>query len=316
MNCHPRSREQNSKRRDDADGGRVLDIRYFGTHKTGTRLGQSATFTFPDCRSRPGPSPAPPPRCQFYLWIAAWPALLSKSKLIVSDLGRGTELDDRVKTANVASDLSYDDQAPADGSTATTASSMNVTPHVAQNTSGRSSAIDGRTTRHGGYAVSQRIRSESRRHSAGSRPSPDKRSPGSVAVIASDGPLPSLPPPQSGAANQTDSGGRLMAKVPGFAKVYAGRWAHRRNGHQATFANAAGFFNNLLAESRGSDDPGFICVMKHDAHPQRLATAATWTRLHPWLWQPALPRPGLRRRAPRKAPCSSARRLPWRGSTS
>ena len=35
---------------------------------------------------------------------------------------------------------------------------MKVTPHVAQNTSGRSSAIDGRTTRHGGYAVSQRIR--------------------------------------------------------------------------------------------------------------------------------------------------------------
>jgi transposase len=36
--------------------------------------------------------------------------------------------------------------------------SMNVTPHVAQNTSRRRSAIDGRTTRHGGYAVSQRIR--------------------------------------------------------------------------------------------------------------------------------------------------------------
>ena len=35
---------------------------------------------------------------------------------------------------------------------------MSVTPHVAQNTSGRSSAIDGRTTRHPGYAVSQRIR--------------------------------------------------------------------------------------------------------------------------------------------------------------
>lgn len=30
--------------------------------------------------------------------------------------------------------------------------SMNVTPHVAQNTSGRSSAIDERTTRHGGIA--------------------------------------------------------------------------------------------------------------------------------------------------------------------
>jgi transposase len=36
--------------------------------------------------------------------------------------------------------------------------SMRVTPHVAQNTRGRSSAIDGRTTRYGGYAVSQRIR--------------------------------------------------------------------------------------------------------------------------------------------------------------
>jgi transposase len=36
--------------------------------------------------------------------------------------------------------------------------SMNATPHVAQNTNGRASAIDGRTTRHAGYAVSQRIR--------------------------------------------------------------------------------------------------------------------------------------------------------------
>ena len=35
---------------------------------------------------------------------------------------------------------------------------LKVTPHVAQNTSGRRSAIDGRTTRHPGYAVSQRIR--------------------------------------------------------------------------------------------------------------------------------------------------------------
>jgi transposase len=35
---------------------------------------------------------------------------------------------------------------------------LRVTPHVAQNTSGRSSAIDGRTTRHPGYAMSQRKR--------------------------------------------------------------------------------------------------------------------------------------------------------------
>ena len=36
--------------------------------------------------------------------------------------------------------------------------SARVTPHVAQNTNGRSSAIDGRTTCHPGYAISQRIR--------------------------------------------------------------------------------------------------------------------------------------------------------------
>jgi len=33
-----------------------------------------------------------------------------------------------------------------------------ITPHVAQNTKGRRSAIDGRTTRHPGYPISQRIR--------------------------------------------------------------------------------------------------------------------------------------------------------------
>lgn len=36
--------------------------------------------------------------------------------------------------------------------------SMNVRPHVAQNDNGRRSAIDGRTTRHAGYGMSQRIR--------------------------------------------------------------------------------------------------------------------------------------------------------------
>jgi hypothetical protein len=35
---------------------------------------------------------------------------------------------------------------------------LGVTPHVTQNTKGRRSAIDGRTTRHPGYAVSLRGR--------------------------------------------------------------------------------------------------------------------------------------------------------------
>jgi len=34
---------------------------------------------------------------------------------------------------------------------------MNVTPHIAQNTARRRSSIDGRTTRHVGFAISQRI---------------------------------------------------------------------------------------------------------------------------------------------------------------
>ena len=35
---------------------------------------------------------------------------------------------------------------------------IGATPHVAQHTNGRRSAIDGRTTRHAGYATSQRVR--------------------------------------------------------------------------------------------------------------------------------------------------------------
>ena len=35
---------------------------------------------------------------------------------------------------------------------------LNVTPHIAQNISGRRSAVDARITRHVGYAVSQRTR--------------------------------------------------------------------------------------------------------------------------------------------------------------
>ena len=40
----------------------------------------------------------------------------------------------------------------------TRATTRGVAPHVAQHMSGRSSAIDGRTTRHRGYALRQRLR--------------------------------------------------------------------------------------------------------------------------------------------------------------
>ena len=53
----------------------------------------------------------------------------------------------------VAADKGYDTRDLVAGLRA-----MRVTPHVAQHTTGRRSAIDGRTTRHAGYEISQRKR--------------------------------------------------------------------------------------------------------------------------------------------------------------
>ncbi len=55
--------------------------------------------------------------------------------------------------ATIGADKGYDTQGFVEA-----LRSLGVTPHVAQNTSNRSSAIDGRTTRHPGYLVSQRKR--------------------------------------------------------------------------------------------------------------------------------------------------------------
>jgi len=57
------------------------------------------------------------------------------------------------KRITVAGDKGYDT-----GDFVAALRKLRVTPHVAQNTAGRRSAIDARTTRHPGYAVSQRIR--------------------------------------------------------------------------------------------------------------------------------------------------------------
>ena len=64
---------------------------------------------------------------------------------------------------------------------------LNVTPHIAQNTS-RRPAIDGRTTRHPGYEASQRASaSGSRKPSAGSRPQAACAKPATTAPNASAG---------------------------------------------------------------------------------------------------------------------------------
>jgi hypothetical protein len=60
---------------------------------------------------------------------------------------------DRPNTITVGADKAYDAEDFGNELCA-----MKVTPHVTRNTGGRSSAIGGRTTRHRGYVISQRIR--------------------------------------------------------------------------------------------------------------------------------------------------------------
>ncbi len=59
----------------------------------------------------------------------------------------------RAKRATLGADKNYDTR-----DCVAELRDLGVTPHVAQHANGRRSAIDGRTTRHPGYAVSQRIR--------------------------------------------------------------------------------------------------------------------------------------------------------------
>jgi transposase len=62
---------------------------------------------------------------------------------------------DRPRVITLGADKAYDTQ-----DFVNELRSMRVTPHVAQNTNGRSSAIDRRTTRHPGYGVSLRVRKQ------------------------------------------------------------------------------------------------------------------------------------------------------------
>ena len=69
--------------------------------------------------------------------------------------GRGciTLWGDRTSSITLGGDKNYDT-----GGFVAKCREMKVTPHGAQNTKGRASDIDGRTTRHPGYAISQRVR--------------------------------------------------------------------------------------------------------------------------------------------------------------
>src|ERR1700681_3977417 len=114
---------------------------------------------------------------------------------------------DRPRAVTLGADKAYDAEDFVNG-----LRSMTVTPHVAQNTSGRSSAIDARTTRHGGYAVSQRVRKRI------------EEAFGWIKTVARQektkfrGRCRGL---QSGSIAEAHRGKGLMAA---FAKAFAGRW--------------------------------------------------------------------------------------------
>lgn len=91
---------------------------------------------------------------------------------------------------------------------------MRVTPHVAQNTSGRRSAIDGRTTRHAGYGLSQRIRKRVEEAFGWIKPVLRRRAGGVRLHLCCGGLQPGLPAPASGA--------RIVSAVAECEVV--GRW--------------------------------------------------------------------------------------------
>ena len=102
---------------------------------------------------------------------------------------------------------------------------MNVRPHVAQNTSGRRSAIDRRTTRHPGYAASQRIRKRIEeafgwiKMIAGMRKTKLRGlAQGRLGLHLRRRGL------QSGPAAQAVGATGMTRRAPGFARAFAGRW--------------------------------------------------------------------------------------------
>ena len=121
------------------------------------------------------------------LLVDAWPTDMTER---VAALHMVDPLADRPHRITLGADKAYDAE-----DFVNKLRSMRVTPHVAQNTSRRRSAIDGRTMQHRGYGVSQRDRKRVEERSAGSSSWPGGTRLGPAAATVSDGPSPSHPPP-------------------------------------------------------------------------------------------------------------------------
>ena len=148
--------------------------------------------------------------------------------------------------------------------------SIEVTPHVAQNTSGRSLTMDRRTTRHGDDAASPRIRNADRagiQRDQASRA--EKRNPASVTAITSRGP--SDHRPCVGAAVQAGRRNCSMAMALGFAKDFVDM-AHRRDGGHGDLLDLVEGASNLAGHVRWRSH--FCGSQRPSGHALRIGCAA------------------------------------------
>jgi len=143
----------------DASGGRNPEVDFHGQRRTNDT---HASTTDPDARlARKGKGRES--RLSYQgnvlmdnrhgLAVGADIAIVSGTSEVKSALNLMDGLPATGKRRTVGADKLYDQKPFVAG-----ARERKFTPHVAQNTSGRSSCVDGRTTRHAGYAVSQRCR--------------------------------------------------------------------------------------------------------------------------------------------------------------
>src|SRR5918998_886236 len=145
--------------RSEPPAGRNVEVQWHGEKRTNET---HASTTDPEARLYRKSSAAPAKLCYFgHLLMEHRNALIVDAELTTADgyAERATAVDmiarlpPRARRRTVAGDKGYDTRgfiADVRG--------LGFTPHVAQNTARQRSAIDGRTTRHDGHALSMRIR--------------------------------------------------------------------------------------------------------------------------------------------------------------
>lgn len=145
--------------RDDAPKGRNAEVQWHGQKRSNDT---HASTTDPDARLYRKSNNTAAQLCYAgHLLIEHRSALIVDAELTAAtgyaERDCATEMLKRLpksaRRRTVAGDKNYDTQGFVAGVRA-----AGFTPHVAQNTTNRRSAIDARTTRHAGYDVSQRIR--------------------------------------------------------------------------------------------------------------------------------------------------------------